>query len=346
MRELRVRKRSSWAAGAAAILLVLAPGSTFGQARGGQPTPTDALERAQAAVDAGRSDDALRLVEPILKRDKKNARALLIRSTAHCLDGDLAACRRDLDAALAADGNLRQGWLNRSALAIAEQRWDDALAALDRAEQIDPAAADNGLNQGAVLLMKGELEPATARFARYLDRNAADANAWYLVATNYAFSGYAALAIEHLGRAIALDERQRARARVDANFADLASHRGFQTLLTTDNFRPAPGSLSASKVLRSRLAGPDSPVVTATLNAIQLGGLPILGSVEVTDDWALFWTDFRIKLSRAEGDTTRIELVAPPGRFTENQWEARTSAFFASLDRELLRLELSKGRAN
>ena len=140
--------------------------------------------------------------------------------------------------------------------------------------------------------------------------------------------------------------RQRARARVDANFADLASHRGFQTLLTTDNFRPAPGSLSASKVLRSRLAGPDSPVVTATLNAIQLGGLPILGSVEVTDDWALFWTDFRIKLSRAEGDTTRIELVAPPGRFTESQWEARTSAFFASLDRELLRLELSKGRAN
>lgn len=328
------------AAAAAAAFALLAPAAARPQA-----APPDPLARAQAAVDAGRSEEALKLVEPILKRDRKNARALLIRSTARCLEGDLEACRKDLDAALAADPKLRQGWLNRSALAIADKRWDDALAALATAEQLDPTADDNGLNQGAVRLMKGELEPAVTQFGRYLERNAGDPNAWYLVATNFAFSGYAALAVEHLARAIALDERQRPRARVDANFADLASHRAFQHLLTTDNFTPAAGSLLAEKTLRTRLAGPDSPIVTATLNAVQLGNLPLLGSVEVTEDWVLFWTDFRIKLSREQGDATRVALVAPPGSFTPEQWTARTQAFFATLEKELLRLELSKGRA-
>lgn len=308
------------------------------------PPASDPLARAQSAVDAGDAETALKLVEPVLKRDKRNPRALLIRSTARCLEGDLDACKKDLDAALDADPNLRQGWLNRSALAIAEKRWDDALAALDRAEEIDPAAADNGLNQGAVYLMKGELEPGTAQFRRYLERAGADPNAWYLVATNYAFTGYAALAVEHLGRAVALDERQRLRARVDPNFAELANHRGFQLLLTTDGFRPAPGSLTAEKLLRTRLAGPDSPVVTAALNAVQLSGLPFQGSVEVTDDWALLWTEFRIKLSKADGDMTLVTLTAASGRYTPEQWTSRTEAFFATLERELLRLELAKGR--
>jgi tetratricopeptide (TPR) repeat protein len=322
------------------VSLPLLSGRAVAQA----PPAPDPLARAQAAVDGGDSETALALVEPILKRDRKNPRALLIRSTARCLEGDLDACRKDLDAALAADPNLRQGWLNRSALAIADKRWDEALAALDRAEAIDPAAADNGLNHGAVFLLKGELEPAAAQFRRYLDRSGDDPDAWYLVATNYAFSGYAALAVEHLGRAVAIDERQRLRARVDPNFADLTAHRGFQQLLTTDDFRPVPGSLTAEKLLRSRLAGPGSPVVTAALNAVQLAGLPLQGSVEVTDDWALLWTDFRIKLSKADGDMTLVTLTAAPGRYTPDQWSSRTEAFFATLERELLRLELAKGR--
>lgn len=326
-----------------ALALLVLPFLTF-RAEAQAPAAGDPLARAQAAVDAGNAETALKLVEPILKRDKKNARALLIRSTARCLEGDLPACEKDLDAALAADPNLRQGWLNRSALAIAEKRWDDALAALDRAEAVDPAAADNGLNHGAVFLMKGELEPAAAQFRRYLDRAGNDPNAWYLVATNYAFSGYAALAVEHLSRAVAIDERQRLRARVDPNFAELAAHRGFQQLLTTDSFRPAPGSLSAEKTMHTRLAGPDSPIVTAALNAVQLSGLPIRGSVEVTDDWALLWTDFRVKLSKADGDLTLVTLTADPGRYTPEQWSARTEAFFGTLERELLRLELAKGR--
>ena len=304
----------------------------------------DPLDRAQAAVDAGDPDLALELVEPVLKRDKKYARALLIRSTARCLEGDLEACRKDLDAALAADPGLRQGWLNRSALAIAEKRYDDALAALLEAEKLDPSAPDNRLNIGAARLLAGDLEGASKDFASHLERNAGQGSAWYLVATNYAFSGYAALAVEHLGRAVGLDERQRARARVDPNFAPLAGNRGFQRLITTDAFVPAAGSLSATKSYRTRFAGADSPILTAVLNTIQISGLPLDPIVDVTDEWAILWSSFRVKIARAPDGATTVTLMAPPGSFAPAQWEGRAESFFADLERQLLHLELAKGR--
>ena len=40
-------------------------------------------------------------------QDCAAARALLVRSTAACLDGDLEPCRKDLDAALRLDPNVR-----------------------------------------------------------------------------------------------------------------------------------------------------------------------------------------------------------------------------------------------
>ena len=72
----------------------------------------DPLAAAQEAVDGGDSERALDLLAPILKREPKNARALLLRSTARCIGGELDLCRKDLDQALALDPALRQGWLN------------------------------------------------------------------------------------------------------------------------------------------------------------------------------------------------------------------------------------------
>lgn len=329
---------------AALLLATVAALAASGPVAAGPQAAADPLAAAQAALDAGRSDQALELLAPVLKRDPGNARALLLRSTAECLEGDLERCRKDLDAALARDPALRQGWLNRSALAISDQRYDDALAALARAEQLDPANPDNGLNQGAVLLLAGRLEPATAQFRRHLAAAGGGAEAWYLVATNYAFSGYAALAVEHLARAIELDERQRALARTDANFASLAGNRAFQQLMATDAFVPAAGSSRASRAFNSRYTGADSPVLTAVLNTVQLGGGALDRLIEVTDTWAIVRSDFRIKLLGRPDGSTLIELSAPPGKFTEAQWQTRTEALFARLEREILRLELARGR--
>lgn len=318
-------------------LLALAPAARA------QPAPGDPLAAAQAALDRGQAEEALAQIEPLLKRDGKNARALLVRSTARCMEGDLERCRADLDQALALDPTLRQGWLNRSALAIADKRYDDALAALAEAERLDPSAPDNALNQGAVLLLAGRLEPATAQFRRYLKRNPGASDAWYLVASNYAFSGYAALAVQHLDRAVALDERQRSRSRVDANFADLAGNPAFQRLLSTDGWQAPAGSTTAFRVYDIRWEGSATPLLVAVLNALQVSGTPMGSRVEVATDWALLWADVRIKLVKASETQTRLELTGAPGKFSGPAWETRTQDLFSAVELELLRLERRKG---
>ena len=330
---------------AATLLLVAASppvsGRTPAPAAPAAALAADPLAAAQRAVDAGDGDRALTLVAPILKREPKNARALLLRSTANCIDGEIDACRTDLDQALALDPGLRQGWLNRAGLAIAEKRYDDAIAALAQAEQLDPAASDNAINLGAVYLLQGKLEPASREFERHLVANSRSAEAYYLVASNFALAGYSALAAQHLGRAIELDERSRVRARGDANFADVASSRPFQTLLTTDSFVPPAGSAIASRIYRSPYKGNGSPLLVAVLNALQIGGRPLDPSVEVTADWALLWSDARIKIVRRSEQETAIELSAPPGAFTPENWDRRSRELYEAIDKELLKLERS-----
>lgn len=325
---------------AAAVLgwatLLLYPGSALLA----QPV-SDPLAAAQQALDAGNSGRALELLAPLLRREPKNARALLLRSTARCIEGEIEACSKDLDQALTLDPSLRQGWLNRAGLAIADKRYDDAVAALAQAEKLDPGASDNAINLGAVYLLQGKLELASKAFERHLEAHSRSAGAYYLVATNFALAGYSALAAQHLGRAIELDERSRVRARSDANFADLASGRPFQTLLTTDSFVPPAGSTTSSRIYRSPFKGSGSPLLVAVLNALQIAGTPMDASVEVTDEWALLWTEARIKIARRSDQETAIELSAPPGRFTPASWDGFTRALYDGIDTELLKLEKS-----
>jgi tetratricopeptide (TPR) repeat protein len=329
---------------ARAALLALLLGSAPAAAAPKEEALAASFAAAQSALDAGDADGALRLIAPVLKREPRNARALLLRSTATCMLGDVEPCRKDLDQALKLDPALRQGWLNRSALAIAEKRWDDALAALAKAEALDPAAGDNALNQGAVHLLRGDLEAATARFRQHLERFPADADAWYLVASNYANAGYAALALEHLERAIALDERSRARAKADPNFADLGGNRAFQDLLSTDNWTPPAGTATAERTFKTRLTGYDAPIVTAVLNVLQLSGAPLDPRIEVTSEWALFWAQFRVQLLRNLDDSTTVRLYSLPQHYFAATWESSTADFFRQVETELLRLELSAGR--
>jgi len=326
------------AAAFAAALAVAAPPLA---AQGGAGDPLAAARQALAAQDP---DAAIEILDALLKRDPKNAPALVERSTAHGMLGDLERCKQDLDRAVKADPTLRQAWLNRSGIAIHEKRWDDALRDLREAERLDPEAADNALNQGAVELLRGDLPAATAQFQRYLARDPAAAEAWYLVASNYALAGYAALAVQHLERAVALDERSRVRARTDANFADLAEHRGFGRLLTTDAWTPPPGSLAAERTYPTRFGGPEAPIVVAVLNALQLSGLRLDPRVELTPEWALFWSDFRLKLVANRDGSTTLALTAPPGLFTPASWESRAQTLFAEVEAQLLRLELAAQR--
>lgn len=309
----------------AALLLLGVLGAPAGGAGGEAP-----LARAQELIDAGRGEEALAVALPLCEREQPDPAALLVCSTARLMSGELEAGRRDLERALALDPGLRQGWLNRAALDLAERRLDGALAALERARDLDPAAPDNDLNLGAVRVLKGELEAANAHFARYLDANATSAEAFYLVASNYALAGYHALALENLRAAVGLDERTRLRARTDANFAELAATAPFREFLETDPHVPAAGAYQARREYGVAYDAEDGRLLGAVLDALRAAGIPFEPLVEVASAWALVWGEVRIKVS-ARGTTGVVEVSAPAGRLTPAQWRDLTERFFKEL---------------
>ena len=301
-----------------------------------------ALDQAQALVDQGRPQAALPLLDTLLKKEPGNARALLLRSTARYLTEDPEGGRRDLDQALTLDPGLRQGWLNRAGIAIADKRYDAALAALERAEQLDPRAADNDVNIGAVLLLQGKLEPASGRFQSYLAKQPGKADATYLVATNYAMAGYAALAIEHLRQAVALDELQRLRARADRNFAGLANNPRFRELMATDAWKPPAGSLLASRAFDVPYREEDGMLLGAVLDALRATGERYDPRIESAPDWALVRGQMRVKVSRTADGKGLVEASTPAGRLTAAEWRQRTDRLFQQVAAELL----TRQRAN
>jgi tetratricopeptide (TPR) repeat protein len=298
------------------------------------PAAAEDLVTAQRLIDEGQPAQAIKLLAKA-----RSAQALLLRSTAELIAGDENAGRRDLDKALAADPNLRQAWLNRAALAIAEKQYDAAWADLSRAQQIDPRAADNEINLGVVELLRGKLQEAAERFAIYVELTPT-AEAHYLVASNYAQAGYAALASESLRRAIALDERTRARARTDVNFAAILQSRPMADLLTQDDFHAASGSLAATQTYSVRYESDEARLVRAVLDALLHLGEPADAVVEATESWAVLWSGrLRIKIEPARDPAqSLVTVVGPPGFEPAASWQARTVRLFRQISVELAQL--------
>jgi len=305
-----------------AVLLV-----AFGQvsATGAQArSSAEPLARAQELLDAGDADGALEILDRLVEMKPPNAEAFLMRSTVLFMLGDLDQGRRDLDRSIKIDSGLRQAWLNRAALDLSEQQFEKALEALRRAKDLDPAAPDNDLNIGAVQLLQGNLQEATTFFRSYLDNNSTSAEAFYLVATNYAMAGYAGQAIEQLRRAIELDEKSRLRARTDPNFRELEANDRYQQILSTDSYQAPPGSYQRLMTVEIPFAGTDSLLLHAVLDALQFSNQPFDRRVEVTPDWALIWGEMRLKLSNNDAGKGQILLTATADQYTPAQWQQQT----------------------
>jgi tetratricopeptide (TPR) repeat protein len=317
----------------ALVLLLALPAAaqiTRHKAQGG-------LAQAQEMIEAGNPQPAIPLLNDLVKREPGNAKAYLLRSTARFLIDDIDGGKKDLDKALELDPTLRQGWLHRGALEVSAKRYDAALAAFTQAEKLDPKAQDNDINLGAVLLLSGKLEPANQRFQAYLGKHAGVADAQYLVASNYALSGYAALAVEHLRQAVLLDERSRLRARTDLNFAGLAKDRRFADLLATDNYKPPAGSHFAAQAYDVPYDPEDGRLLNAVFEAMNVNKERFDPQSESTADWALLWGDLRVKVTRTPDGKGRVELSAPFDRLSEAEWRTRTDRLFRTITVQLYR---------
>ncbi|MEA2690955.1 MAG: hypothetical protein QOJ16_342 [Acidobacteriota bacterium] len=302
------------------------------------------LAQAQELVDGGDPQQAIPILNTLIQGEPGNARAYLLRSTARFLIDDIDGGKKDLDKALELDPSQRQGWLHRGALEVSAKRYDAALAAFNQAEKLDPKAQDNDINIGAVLLLAGKLEPANQRFQAYLGKHAGVADAQYLVASNYALSGYSALAVEHLRQAVLLDERSRLRARTDNNFAGLAKDRRFTDLLATDSYKPAAGSHLAAQDYDVPYDPEDGKLLGAVLEAMNVSKERYDPRVESAPDWALIWGDLRVKVTRGPDGKGRVEVSAPLDRLSEAEWRQRTDRLFKSITVQLYRGRSVEGK--
>ncbi len=148
------------------------------------------------------------------------------------------------------------------------------------------------------------------------------------MASNYALAGYEALAIQHLVQAIQLDEKSRLRARTDPNFSALEANSRFQEVLNSDSYRLPPGGFFSRRQVDVPYEGGRGILLEAVMNALQLSGQPFDPRIEVTPDWALIWSDLRIKVaSRPEGGGW-VEISAPAGEFSPAEWQQRSEDFF------------------
>ena len=81
----------------------------------------------------GQPEAAAAFLDSWLQANPKDAGALLQRSTARFMMDEMETGRRDLERALELDPSLRQGWLNRAALDLADEDHAAALEAFRRA---------------------------------------------------------------------------------------------------------------------------------------------------------------------------------------------------------------------
>ncbi len=288
------------------------------------------LAMAQRFLDQGRGPQALEVLDGVLKKDQKNAQALFMRSTALIMEGDLAGGFKDLQRALKIDPGLRQGWLNLAGLEIAEGRFKAAYDALLEARKLDPEAPDNDLNLGAVLVVQGELDRAASHFENYLQAQGTSAEAHFLVAANYALVNSEEAALEHLKRAIEIDEGFRLRAREDERFLGLSSL-DYKVLLNTDAYAVPPGAHQVAAAFEVPYRQSDGKLLYAVLDALKQLGEVYDPKIEANPRWALIWAEMRIKVSNQGNGTGVVSLSAPAGRFTSDEWHRRSQALFKAV---------------
>lgn len=295
-----------------------------------------ALATAEELLDANQPGPAAQLLDGVLVREPGNAKAFLLRSTARFLLGTIDEGEADLRRSLELDPLLRQGWINLGALHLSRRDYDAALEGFLRAQRLDPQAADNAINLGAVLLLLDRLEEASTQFEEHIRNEGGSDDAYYLVSTNYAMAGYSALALRHLAEAIQANEKVRLRVRTDANFVDLARTDEFRQLMQRDDFVPAPGSYITRHEFNVPYAETDTRLLNATLDALAALRIPHDRRVESTARWTLIWADIRIKIFR-DPATGRgiVEASSPAASFNPQTWRQRNDALFDAITQAL-----------
>ena len=284
------------------------------------------LDLVQTLIDRGEPAEALDLLASVNKRRGKKAkespREKMLRGTARIMLGEIKAGAELLESSLEADPSLREGWLNLGGLEVAEGKYEKALAAFQKAHDLAPDRPESHLNLGAVLVLLDRRVEARDHFDRFLRLEGGTADGHFLVAANYALAKLEHLAIEHLAKAIQLDESKRMEARQDRRFLALDSME-YRILLLNDQYEPPPDYHKYAAAFRKRWKQSEPALLYAVLDALAAQGMPYRGEVESNPRWALVWAErnVRIKIENQDNGTGVVRMSAPPSEFTPDEWQ-------------------------
>ena len=122
------------------------------------------LEEAVRLHQAGRLDDAARILTELIRATPENAAAHGALGAVRLQQGDLREAIAAFDAALAADPAQPFVLLNKGLALRATRRLDEALVSFDAAIAYAPDLAPAHLQRGFVLMQRGQLDEALASF--------------------------------------------------------------------------------------------------------------------------------------------------------------------------------------
>lgn len=168
-------------------------------------SPVDPLVQAQAAMQQGRPDQALVLLEGLHRQGRRSATSALLAANANWVQGRADAALQELSAAVRLEPGNATAHLYRGLLLKEQGRPDEALASLERVLQLAPGQPLALLNRGAVLQSQGRLAEARGCYEGVLRAEPGNALPHAYLGLLDAHAGDAAAARHRYEQALALD---------------------------------------------------------------------------------------------------------------------------------------------
>ncbi len=126
-------------------------------------------------------------------------------------------------------------WNNRGNALDNLGRHEEAIAAYDKAIEIKPDKDAAWNNRGIALRNLGRYEEAISAFDNALELNPDNASAWYNRACYFALQNQIESAIENLTKAISLNKKYQEMAKTDSDFDNIREDSRFQALISTNS---------------------------------------------------------------------------------------------------------------
>ncbi len=128
--------------------------------------PEILVERARLFLDRGKPDDAIEMLDRVIKAWPESADAFFDRGTAHQQVGELETALEDFNRALQLDPEGSRVLNDRGVLLARLGRLDEAVSDFRRLLQLEPGDATGWINLGLVHHKQGNLEAALESYRR------------------------------------------------------------------------------------------------------------------------------------------------------------------------------------